>query len=305
MPDDGAVAMAAEPRDRIEGASMTGVTEVPDELVDAHVHLTFATHGENPAERGSAEIQQIYLRAQAAAGVTIVRDCGAIPGAATPPSGPGLPAVISCGPLLAPEMSFLAHLRDPVSAASLVDSARRRIAAGAGWVKVLADAPGPDGNMLAAGLSYPVGLIAEMCAAVHQAGGRVAAHTTGPSAPALVDAGVDSIEHGVWLDRDALARLGARGGAWTPTLSTLLRYLQPMIDGGHPAAQMLQRRLDAIAAALGGAVAAGVVVMAGTDEEPHGSIREEIGLLRRFGLSATDALAAGSSAARAYLLRDR
>ena len=31
----------------------------PDGLVDAHVHLTFATHGENPAERGSAAIESL------------------------------------------------------------------------------------------------------------------------------------------------------------------------------------------------------------------------------------------------------
>lgn len=68
-----------------------------DELVDAHVHPTFGAHGENPAERGSAQIQEIYLRQQAAAGVTLVRDCGAVPEAVAPPTGPGLPTVVPCG----------------------------------------------------------------------------------------------------------------------------------------------------------------------------------------------------------------
>jgi imidazolonepropionase-like amidohydrolase len=280
---------------RVGGALAAG------ELVDAHVHLSFATHGENPAPRGSAEIQEIYLRAQAAAGVTLVRDCGAVPATVTPPRGPGLPTVLSCGPLLAPDIAFLAHLREAVPAQSLLDVVRQRIAGGASWIKLLADAPGADGNMLRAEPTYPLRLIEMVCATVHDGGGRVAAHTTGPVAPALVEAGVDSIEHGNWLDADAVARLGARGGAWTPTLSTAMSHLEPMISAGHPAAPMLQRHLDALASTLSGAVGAGVVVLAGTDERPHGSIREEIDLLQRFGLTDTDAVAAASTAARAYL----
>ena len=178
---------------------------------------------------------------------------------------------------------------------------RERIRRGATWIKLLADAPGLDGNMLAATSTYPLELVAALCAAVHGSGGRVAAHTTGPTAPALVDCGVDSIEHGGWLDTDAVARLGARGGGWTPTISTVLPHLQPMIDAGHPAAPTLQRCLEGIATALSGAVAAGVVVMAGTDECPHGSVREEAQLLHQYGLSATDAAGAASDAARAFL----
>lgn len=76
-----------------------------------------------------------------------------------------------------------------------------------------------------------------------------------------------------------------------------------MIAAGHPAAPMLQSHLDALESTLGGAVAAGVVVLAGTDERPHGSIREEVDLLQRFGLTSIDAEAAASTAARAYLAR--
>ena len=83
-----------------------GVPSHASGLVDAHVHLSFATHGETPAPRGSAAIQELYLRAQADAGVTLVRDCGAIPEAVAPPAGPGLPVVVACGPLLAPDIPF-------------------------------------------------------------------------------------------------------------------------------------------------------------------------------------------------------
>ena len=235
--------------------------------------------------------------------MTLVRDCGAVPGSQAPPSGPGLPVVVSCGPLMAPAIPFLAHLREPVPPERLVATARERIAAGSPWVKILADAPGEDGNFIAATPTYAVELVAEMCSAVHDAGGRVAAHSTGQVATALVDAGVDSIEHGGWLDGEALARLGARGGAWTPTLSTALLHLQPLIDSGHPAGPFLQRHLDGIAQALAGATAAGVVVLAGTDEMEHGSVRDEVDLLRRFGLDDGAARASASTAAREFLLR--
>jgi len=277
------------------------VLTFPDELVDAHVHLTFATHGENPAERGSARIQEIFLGQQAAAGVALVRDCGSVPEAVAPPAGPGLPQVILCGPLIAPEIPFLAHLRMPVPPDELVEFAVDRVRGGASWIKLLGDAPGPDGNMLKATLTYPPELVGAVCAAVHDAGGRVAAHSTGPAASQLVDAGVDSIEHGGWLDRDAVARLGARGGGWTPTISTALLHLQPMIDAGRPAAPFLQRHLDGLAAALATAGPAGVVVMAGTDECAHGSVREEAELLHQYGLTAEEAAAACSHAARTFL----
>jgi hypothetical protein len=140
-----------------------------------------------------------------------------------------------------PHGPFLAHLRTPVPPDRLVDVALERIRGGSTWIKLLADARGPDGNMLAATPTYPLELVAALCSAVHDNGGRVATHTTGPTAPVLVDAGVDSIEHGGLLDIDAVARFGARGGAWTPTISTALMHLQPLIDAGHPASGMLQR----------------------------------------------------------------
>jgi imidazolonepropionase-like amidohydrolase len=168
---------------------------------------------------------------------------------------------------------FLAHLRTPVPPDQLVDVALERIRGRCTWIKLLADAPGPDGNMLAATPTYPLELVAALCSAVHDNGGRVAAHATGPTAPVLVDAGVDSIEYGGLLDTDAVARLGAQGGAWTPTISTALMHLQPLIDAGHLASGMLQRHLDGLAIALSGAVASGAVVMAGTDECAHGSVR--------------------------------
>ena len=74
-----------------------------------------------------------------------------------------------------------------------------------------------------------------------------------------------------------------------------------MIDSGHPAAPFLQRHLDGIAATLPRAIDAGVVILAGTDERPHGSISEEIDLLQQFGLTIDQARGVASHTARAFL----
>jgi hypothetical protein len=61
-------------------------------------------------------------------------------------------------------------------------------------------------------------------------------------------------------------------------------HLQPMIDQGHPAAPMLQRHLDGIDNGLTVATACGVTILAGTDERPHGSVRDEVIRLHEYGL---------------------
>jgi imidazolonepropionase-like amidohydrolase len=91
-------------------------------------------------------------------------------------------------------------------------------------VKVIADFPpitdgkpsGPPGP------TYSGEAIAAMAAAVHAAGGRVAAHVTTDFVAELVRAGVDSIEHGTAIDEPALRSMARTGAAWTPTLCAVL-----------------------------------------------------------------------------------
>jgi hypothetical protein len=52
--------------------------------------------------------------------------------------------VASCGPLIAPQLPFLAHLRDPVSPERLLDVSSGQVRGRATWIKLLADAPGAD-----------------------------------------------------------------------------------------------------------------------------------------------------------------
>src|SRR5690349_8356511 len=86
--------------------------------------------------------------------------------------------------------------------------------------KVIADFPPvvdgtPSGR---AGPTYSPEAVEAMTAAVHAAGGRVAAHVTTDAVAHLVRAGVDSVEHGTALDESTLRLMAQAGTAWTPTL---------------------------------------------------------------------------------------
>jgi imidazolonepropionase-like amidohydrolase len=151
----------------------------------------------------------------------------------------------------------------------------------------------------------PADVLRAVVAAVHEVGGRVAVHAQhAAGGAAAVEAGVDSLEHGMGLDPALLARMAERGIALTPTLSGLLRHLPEVrtrpdsplrtwfVEGasGHPA-------LTAAAAE------AGVVLLAGTDSRPHGRVADEVRAMAAAGVSSHDALGAASWSARSYLGR--
>ena len=78
-----------------------------------------------------------------------------------------------------------------------------------------------------------------------------------------VRAGVDSIEHGLFLSDHDLEMLGARGGCWVPTvvqMEATISQLGERSSGGR----LLIEGLENVRARLG-AVDAGVHVLTGTD----------------------------------------
>ena len=66
------------------------------------------------------------------------------------------------------------------------------------------------------------GEIAELIHIAHEEGFSVMAHANGARCvEAAAAAGVDSVEHGAYLDADALAAMKENGCVWCPTLSTV------------------------------------------------------------------------------------
>ena len=77
----------------------------------------------------------------------------------------------------------------------------------------------------------------------------------------------------------------------------MLGHLEPIADRVPAARELLdlQRRTLPLAAELG------VTLLAGTDEEPHGSVAAEVAALVRFGVPPAAAIAAATTGARRFL----
>jgi imidazolonepropionase-like amidohydrolase len=281
----------------VDGAAELPGTWVAPGLVDAHVHLTFEARERLGLERGSPDLIDAHLRLHRRAGVLAVRDAGSLPSLGPLAGRREGVEMTACGPFLAPPGLFLDHLYDGTPPAHAVDAARARVHGGWAWVKIIADHPGAGGSPLAPRLGYPFELVREIADAVHEEGGRLAVHVMGRIVGEIVAAGVDSVEHGNWADEETVRDMAARGTAWTPTLTTVLGHIEPIAGDVPPARELLerQRRTLPLAAELG------VTLLAGTDEEPHGSVAREVAALVRYGVPPPAAVAAASTGARAYL----
>jgi imidazolonepropionase-like amidohydrolase len=287
---------------RLTGEPLDGARDLPGAfvapgLVDAHVHLTFEARDRLGLERGSPELIAAHLDVQRSAGVLAVRDAGSLPGVALEPDTATGVRVVGCGPFLAPPDLFLPHLYEPTPPEAAVDAARERVRSGWPWVKIIADHPGPDGSPLAPRLGYPFDLMARIADAVHAEGGRLAVHVMGDIVREVVAAGVDSVEHGNWAAPETVREMAARGTAWCPTLTTVLHHIEPIADEIAAAGALLDRQRETLPLAA----ELGVTLLAGTDEEPHGSVGDEVAALVRYGAPPRTAVAAATTGARAYL----
>ena len=126
--------------------------------------------------------------------------------------------------------------------------------------------------------------IRELIHIAHEEGFAVMAHANGArTAEAAAVAGIDSIEHGAYLDADTLCAMKESGTVWVPTLSTIgnLRGKGRFDEAAVQA--ILDSALENVAAfsAMGGLVALGSD--AGAWAVPHGSL-SELQLLEQAGV---------------------
>jgi imidazolonepropionase-like amidohydrolase len=290
---DRAVAGTGEPQELPGRFALAG-------LVDAHSHPTVAVdeHGPYLADAGFGAAR---LAEYASGGVTLIRDVGGrsevtLGFAASEMTG--RPLVTAAGRFLAPANRYFPRMHSPVAPDELVAAVQKEIAAGARWVKVIGDFPEWRGDGLvpdSGAATYDIGLLQQAVEAAHAAGARVAVHSN-QAESGLVEIGADSIEHGRGLSRSDIEVLGARGGAWTPTLSASLKGR----DSADPEIRhRFAEQSDRLREYLPYAVSQGVKVLAGTDVV--GTIAGEIALLSAHGLTPTQAIAAAGSLARDFL----
>ncbi|HUJ50822.1 MAG TPA: amidohydrolase family protein [Bryobacteraceae bacterium] len=129
---------------------------------------------------------------------------------------------------------------------------------------------------------------------------KTAAHAHGAEgAKRAIRAGIDSIEHGTFLDDEALDMMKARGTFFIPTLMATQGGREKLGKGMYPPPVEAKMRaaIEAINQTVKRALAKGVRIGLGTDAAvyPHGRNVEEFHLLADLGLSPLDALRAGTS----------
>lgn len=183
--------------------------------------------------------------------------------------------------------------------ASLV---RAAAAAGADFIKIMISGL-MDFDRYGAITSSPLAPdeIREMIRIAHGEGLSVMAHANGAdTVRAAVEAGIDSIEHGAYLDGAAVGELAQSGAVWTPTLATIGNLIG---DGRYPDAvlrPLLAKQMEnlRLCAGLGGKIALGSD--SGAYRVPHvqGALDECALLKRALGADADRILEAGEAEIR-------
>jgi len=284
---------------RARALDFPGATLLPG-LVDAHVHLVASGGPDLAADVPRTEAERmlaavVNARRQLEAGVTLVRDLGS-PGAEAVLIGraveagtiPG-PRVVASGPavtMTGGHIPYLGRVTDGVDA--MRAAVRANLALGARCIKVVA-----TGGVLTQGVDprEPAYTQAELDALVdeaHRLGLTVAAHAIGEGGvAAALRAGVDSVEHGMFLDSETIELFLQTGARLSAT------FLAPHgILGGPSVPAWIKDRArpaaEAQARSFRAAVAAGVPAVAGTDagtpDNPHGGVAREVAFMAEAGL---------------------
>jgi imidazolonepropionase-like amidohydrolase len=317
--EDGRIASVGSVADLPAGAEITdlGDATILPGLIDAHVHLVWSASAEphEVVERESRALTALRCANNAAlhlrAGVTTVRDLGATDGLSIDVAravGLGVlrgPRVIAAGRAIAMTGGHGWFLgREADGAEAVRHAVRSELKAGATCIKLMASG-GVYGHAEEPG--SPQLTVEELRVAVeeaHKAGRRVAAHAYSIEAIGnALDAGVDSIEHGSFIDRDTAGRMRETGTYLVPTMSVYRAMSERGPELGAP--EYIRRKtaevLEASREAFRLALEAGVPVAAGTDcgapGHPHGTLLEELMLMVESGASPVQALRFGTSAA--------
>ena len=130
---------------------------------------------------------------------------------------------------------------------------------------------------------------------------KTAAHAHGATgAKRAIRAGIDSIEHGSFLDDEALEMMRARGTYYIPTLMAPWWLGQQLEKGVYmPPAVAAKARaaIQSIDTTFRKALAQGIHIGLGTDAGvyPHGKNAGEFVLMVKLGMQPIDALKAGTS----------
>ncbi|MBO0610013.1 amidohydrolase family protein [Myceligenerans salitolerans] len=274
-------------------------------LVDVHCHIGLAAEG--PVPHDVALRQAITDRDS---GVLVVRDAGSPSDTRWVQARTDLPRLIRAGKHLALTRRYLRdfghELDDP---SDLPEAVREQAVRGDGWVKLVGDwidRSLPGGGDLTP--LWPPDVLARAVAGAHAEAARVTVHTFATeTVDALLDAGVDGIEHGTGMTGEQISRAAAAGVAVTPTLLQVARFeeIAAQAESKYPLFAKRMRHLHARRyEQVRDLYDAGVRLLVGTDAGgtiAHGRIADECAELVAAGIPAAEVVAMVSWRARSFL----
>ena len=306
----------AQPGDReIDLRSMT----VLPGLIDVHTHLTFGNDFDPYTRLTTDAVREAlngvrFAKITLEAGFTTVRNVGAsgysdvalrdyidaghIPGPHMQVSGPPLGITGGhCDNNFLPAEFHATTEGVADGIAAVQQHVRQNIKYGVDLIKVCA-----TGGVLSKGddpkaSQYSLDELKALVADAHRLGRKVAAHAHGAEGILFAtEAGVDSIEHGTYIDEDDIAAMKKHGTWLVPTL-----YLIDWMRENPRLPAMFQKKMIDVSAAVvqnqRKAIAAGVKVALGTDAAvyPHGLNAHEVEVyVTRLGMTPLAALQTGT-----------
>ena len=289
-------------------------------LIDAHTHITmdpkFGYESLAISVPREALIGAKNAKATLLAGFTTIRNVGAsgfsdvalrdainagdVPGPRMLVSGPALG--ITGGHCDNNLLSFEYHATGDGVAdgiAAVQHKVRENIKYGSDLIKVCA-----TGGVLSLGdnpqhSQYTLEEMKAIVADAHRLGRKVAAHAHGAEGIRwAAEAGVDSIEHGSYIDDAGIATMKEHGTYLVPTLY-LGDWIMENTDQIHMPPPLMAKAREVLPAArknIAHAFASGVKVALGTDAAvyPHGLNAHELAVMVKLGLTPLQALQAAT-----------